>query len=199
MHPSKPLSSVGGEKPVLQAIVPSGLAGQGLRWIVASAILAILIGEATLSAWPGRDSANSLPLQQAVTRALDEDAASSRGRLVSARLTSGGDAIVEVVLRDLGDVQANRAAALADTLAIARALYQAPEPRPVNLTILGLAWRPSEVASYMPVLYASLPADRLVGRDWAQIRPDDLPSLVGVRWLPTGVCQAWHECGAASG
>ena len=183
----------------LEPLVPSGLAGQGLRWILASAILAILISEATLSAWPGRDSAKSLSLQQAVTHALDEDTTSSRGRLVSAKLTGGGDATVEVVLRDLGDVQANRAAALADTLAIARALYQAPEPRPVNLTVLGLAWRPSGGAGYMPILYASLPADRLVGRDWAQIRPDDLPSLAGVRWLPTGVCQAWHECGAASG
>jgi hypothetical protein len=55
-------------------------------------------------------------------------------------------------------------------------------------------WRASPSAEAIPVLYASMPADRLVGVDWDSIRRDDLHDLGVVRWLPTGVCQAWHDC-----
>ena len=65
------------------------------------------------------------------------------------------------------------------------------------MAVLGFAWRPSATSSSVPLLYASLPADRLVGRDWACVRPRDLPALGVVRWLPTGACQFWHECEGA--
>jgi hypothetical protein len=186
---------VDAQKMDLPAPMLSGVAGHGPFWnLAAAAIAIILMGAMTLSGWPRSDTVNSLLLQQAVAHALDETTPNSPGRLVSARLTGVGDATVEFVDRDLGDAQTNRTSALKDALAIARTLYQDPQPRLVNLTLLGLAWRPSATASYMPVLYASLPADRLVGHDWAQLKPDDLPRLAGVRWLPAGVCQAWHEC-----
>lgn len=198
-NPSNFMHIVGHAKPSAPARAPSELAGNALPTILAVATVIILIGAVTLVGSPHPDSTTSRSFQQAVAHALDENAPIARGRLVSATLIDGADATVEFVLRDDGDAPTNRAAALADTLAIARAVYQIPEPHLVDVTVVGLAWRPSAVAFYTPVLYASLPADRLVGRDWSQLRPDDLPSLAGVRWLPTGVCQAWHECGTPIG
>jgi len=36
-------------------------------------------------------------------------------------------------------------------------------------------------------------------RDWVAVRSTDLPTPGVVRWLPTGVCQAWRECGPPLG
>ena len=113
-----------------------------------------------------------------------------------ASTTFWGDVAVEFVVRDEGGADVNRAAAMADTLAIARAVYETSLVRPLNVTVLGLAAHPSPALDSVPVLYASLPADRLVGLDWTQARADDPSARAGVRWLPTGVCQAWHECAA---
>ena len=107
------------------------------------------------------------------------------------------DLSVEFIVRDRGDAPSGHAAALADALAIGRVVYQAEEPRPLHVTILGVAWDRSPTTSAVPVLYASLPADQSVGLDWAHAGAGDLPSLAGVRWLPTGVCRAWRECGAS--
>ena len=32
------------------------------------------------------------------------------------------------------------------------------------------------------------------GSTISRIHPDDLPNLGGVRWLPSGMCRAWHNC-----
>jgi hypothetical protein len=68
-----------------------------------------------------------------------------------------------------------------------------PAPRPANVTLLGV-WRHSAEAGIVRLLYASLPADRMVGLDWTRVEPDDLAALGAVRWLPSGVCEAWHNC-----
>jgi hypothetical protein len=39
-----------------------------------------------------------------------------------------------------------------------------------------------------------MPADRLAGRDWTGMRAEDLEKVGVVRWLPSGMCQAWNEC-----
>jgi hypothetical protein len=108
-------------------------------------------------------------------------------------MTVWGDLNIEYVLRDRGTAQANRAAALDDVLAITRGVYQAPEGRPLNVTLLGV-WRTSPSPRAVPVVYASMPADRLAGRDWTGMRAEDLENVGVVRWLPSGICQAWNEC-----
>jgi hypothetical protein len=104
-----------------------------------------------------------------------------------------GDLNIEFALRDEGAAQANRAAAMDDILAVTRAVYQASDPRPLNVTMIGV-WRASPSADQVPVVYASMPADRLVGRDWSSVRADDLEELGAVRWLPADVCEAWDDC-----
>lgn len=167
---------------------------------VAISAFAILTGVAMLSWWP--DSAADAPsaaLQQAVTDSLNQNGATTPARVVRMRMTGWGDLTIEFVLRDLGGAQQNRAAALADVLAIARAVYQTAPPRPVNLTELGV-WRSAVTGtSRVPVIYASLPADRLSGLDWTRVQPSVLFSIGVVRWLPAGICQAWHDCGANRG
>lgn len=180
---------------MVPATLPSGAAGRGPLWVLGGAIVLTILGMATLSDWQRPDSAHTQSLQQTVVYALDTNTPGFQGRLVRAVMTSKSDATVEFVLRDTGDTQTSRAAALSDTLAIARALYQVPQPGLIDVTLLGLAARPSPDTSYLPILYASLPADELVGRDWAALGPDELPRLVALRWLPTGLCQGWNECG----
>lgn len=140
----------------------------------------------------GFSPAAAVPMSSSVQQAL---AGAVPGRVVAATMTGWGDLTVEILLRDGGDARANRAAALSDALAIGRAVYQLPEPRPLNVTVLGLGRQNSPTARSLPALYASLNADRLVGRDWGQMRAEDLPTVAGVRWLPAGLCQAWGECG----
>ena len=70
-------------------------------------------------------------------------------------------------------------AALADALATGRAVYQLAEPRLLNVALLGVAWQESPSVHSLPALYASLTADRLVGRDWGQMRADDLATVAG--------------------
>jgi len=129
---------------------------------------------------------------------LRKEAPTTAGRLVRTGMSAWGDFSIEFVLRVEGDAAANRAMALEDMLAVASAVYEGPPPRPLNVTLLGV-WRPSATASTLPLLYASFPAERLVGLDWSRLQPDDLPTLGVVRCLPSGVCQAWHECGAGFG
>jgi len=174
-----------------------GLAGKDFLWILVMAVLMLFLGAMTLIRSPHPDSATSQAFYLAVARALDENTPMSRGRLVSATLTDDADATVEFVLRDGGgDGRENRPVALADILAIARAAYMVPEPRLVDVTVIGLAWRPSRLTTYTPVLYASLPADRLVELDWPRVGSSDVTALAGVRWFPRGLCRAWRECGA---
>jgi len=92
------------------------------------------------------------------------------------------------LIGDRRGAEVSRAAALADALAIVRGVYQAPAPRPLKVTLLGV-WRPSPTARATLLLYASLPADRLVGLDWTRVQSDNLATLGVVRWLPSGVCQ----------
>jgi enamine deaminase RidA (YjgF/YER057c/UK114 family) len=158
--------------------------------LVLSLGLLVLLSGGIPSASSDQGGATTAPLAQSVTRALGGDST----RVVRAGLTTWGDLSVEFVLRDADNAPASRAAALADTLAIGRAVYEGPEPRPLTVTLIGLAPLPAPAAGRVPVLYASLPADRLSGLDWTRVSPDDLPVLAGVRWLPTGVCQAWDEC-----
>jgi hypothetical protein len=174
---------------------PTGLVGKGLLWILA---LVILTGGAVLAGWSGPAAAPSVALQQAVAQSLTDGRPNTPERLVHASMTAWGDLTIEFVLREPGGAHANRAAALADALAVARAVYQAPAPRPLDVTLLGV-WRPSPQASPVPLLYASLPADRLVGLDWTRVRPEDLATRAMVRWLPAGLCRAWHDCGAGPG
>lgn len=164
---------------------------EGRHFLLAAA--AVIVLAAGLSGGAGPDSAANSYQQQAVARVLTDSSGTS-GRLVRARITPWNELSIEFTVRDDGDIPANRAAALADALAVARAIYNSPEPRPLNVTVLGLAPSTSSVASSVPVLYASLPADQLVGLDWTAVEPGDLSALGGVRWLPNGVCQAWHDC-----
>ena len=178
------------------ALVPGGPLGASLLAILT---LMVLVLGARGTGLPGGDSADTVRLQGIVARALGDNPNSTDGRLVRARLTAWGDATVEFVLQDHGAAQANRSAAMADALAIVRAVYQAPSPLPLNVTLFGLASRPSPTAGREAVLYVSAPADRLAGLDWIRLQPDDLRVLVGPRWLPAGLCQAWGECEAAVG
>jgi hypothetical protein len=141
-----------------------------------------------------QDRPLSLPVEQSVTRALDEDAMRTPGRLIGAKTTGWGDVTVEFVVTDEGSVQASRAAAMNDALAIVRAIYKAPDLRPFNVTVLGVALQTSAKNDYAPVLYAALPADRVVGRDWTGVAQEDLAVLGAVRWFPAGMCQAWRHC-----
>jgi hypothetical protein len=172
-------------------LAPIALEGKYLLLAGAAA----LVLAAGLSGWPGPDSAANPYLQQAVARVLTDSSGTS-GRLVRARVTPWNELSIEFTVRDDGDGPANRAAAMADALAVARAVFESPEPRPLNVTVLGLAPSTSAVADPVPVLYASMPADRLVGLDWTAVGPGDLSALGGMRWLPNGVCQAWHDCAA---
>jgi hypothetical protein len=173
------------------ALLATGLPGTGLFFILALAILAV---GSTLAARAGAGVANDLSFQQAVIRALDARTSDGSARLVRASTTFWGDVAVEFVLRDEGGADVSRAAAMADSVAIARAVYETPQVRPLNVTVLGLAANPSPAVGSVPVLYASWPADRLVGLDWRRVWGEDASALAGVRWLPAGVCQAWHEC-----
>lgn len=164
-----------------------------LVWILVL-VLASLGVAATSGWWPGEETSVSLPVEESVKRALDLDAAHTAGRLLSTKSTAWGDVTVEFVLTDQGNVRANRAAAMADAVAIMRAVYMTPGARPLNVTLLGVALRSSAQGSYVPVLYAALPADQMVATDWARLPTDDLVSVPAVRWLPTGTCLAWGEC-----
>jgi hypothetical protein len=162
--------------------------------------LAILIVSVMLAGWPGADTAPDPALQQSLAQSLGHDAFDSPERLVRTTTTVSGDLMIEFVLVARDNAPASRVAALADVLALVGGVYrdQATTPRPLNVTLLGV-WRPSSTASTVPVLYASLPADRLVGLDWTRVQPGDLATLGVVRWLPSGVCRAWHDCGAGVG
>jgi hypothetical protein len=113
-------------------------------------------------------------------------------------MTAWGDLNIEFSVRNPGDADVDRAATLDDVLAMTRAVYSLPRPRPLNVTMIGV-WRASPSDRAVPVLYASMPADRLYGLDWNGIRGDDLHELGVVRWLPAGVCQAWRDCGKGLG
>ena len=164
-------------------------------WIL---MLAILTVGVMLAGWPGAATAPSSALQRAVGESLSESGFDTSERLVRTSMTATGDFMIEFAVREQSEARVGRAEALADGLAIVRAVYQAPAPRPLNVTLLGV-WQASPRASTVPLLYASLPADRLVGLDWSQVQPDDLATLGVVRWLPTAVCQAWHDCAADPG
>jgi hypothetical protein len=169
------------------------IALDGRYFLLAAAAVLVLV--AGLSGWPGADRAANPYLQQTLARVLTDSSGTS-GRLVGAHVTPWDDLSIEFTVRDDADIPANRAAAMADALAVVRAVYEWPEARPLNVTVLGLAPSTSSVANPVPVLYASLSADRLVGLDWTTLEPDDLSALGGVRWLPNGVCQAWRDCAA---
>ncbi len=158
--------------------------------------VAILIAGAALVGWPGPAHDVSPELQQRVTRSLSQDEPASSGRLLRTSMTAQGDVEIEFVLLEHGDAGVNRTAALADVVSIVRAVYEAPGPRPITVTLLGVA-RLAPTADPVPVLYASLPADRLVGQDWTQLQPGDLDGFGVVRWLPAGQCKAWGECETA--
>jgi hypothetical protein len=160
--------------------------------------LGLLTIAALLSGWPSQPSQPSAGLERDVSDSLVDDTPNSPTRLVGANMTGWGDLNIEFALRDRGVAHANRVAALDDLLAVTRAVYQASDPLPLNVTLIGV-WRTKPSANAVPVLYASMPADRLVGRDWTTVRPDDLQKLGVVRWLPAGLCQAWHDCGAGPG
>jgi hypothetical protein len=149
----------------------------GLVGVMAALLLTLSTG--LLARSPDVDSADGQRLQQTIAGALGEDA--------RVTLTGWGDLWVEFALREASNARTNTDQALADTLTIARAVYTGSEPRPATITVVGLA-------SGVPVLYASLPADRLIGLDWSRLQPQDLPRVAGVRWLSGGMCQAWHEC-----
>ena len=172
---------------------PDHLLANGAVLILMLATLPVGI---MLAGWLDRATAPSAAVERAVRENLGQSADTSE-RLVRTSMTASGDLMVEFVVRDQSGAQGSRGAALADVLAIVRGVYQAPAPRPLNVTLLGV-WRPSPTVSSVPLLYASLPADRLVGLDWTRVQPDDLATLGAVRWLPTGVCQAWHDCGPAA-
>ena len=53
--------------------------------------------------------------------------------------------MIEFVVGEQRETPANRAAALADSLAMVRSVYQALAPRPLNVTLLGV-WRLSPIA-----------------------------------------------------
>jgi hypothetical protein len=185
--------------PAARVLANKGRAGRNVLWIVIGAVLVLVTGAITLVGSPPPDSASSRALHVAVGRALDDNSPMSRGRLVRATLTDNADATVEFVVSDgSGDLVANRQGALADIVAIARAAYALPEARLVDVTVIGLASAPSALTPYTPVLYASVPAERFMGRDWTRVASTDVPALVGVRWLPSGQCRAWHDCGATS-
>jgi hypothetical protein len=162
--------------------------------------LAILIVSVLFAGWPGVDAAPDPAQQQSLAQSLGHDAFETPARLVRTSTTVSGYLMIEFVLVARDNAQASRMAALADVLALVGRVYQDPAttPRPLNVTLLGV-WRPSSTASTVPVLYASLPADRLVGLDWTHVQPGDLATLGVVRWLPSGVCRAWHDCGPSVG
>lgn len=130
MTPPSPVPGSAAETPGRPAIVLNRAARHFLNWNLVSATfmtITILV-EAVLLLGRGTDPAASLSVQQAVTQALDSNTPGAPGRLISAKLTGSRDATVEFVLTDRDDGQANRAAALADVLAIARALYAIRDP-----------------------------------------------------------------------
>jgi hypothetical protein len=166
-----------------------GMPGYGAHFILG---LVIVVAGAALVWSFGSASAPSPAFERAALSSLSAAAPSVSNRLVKVSTTGWGDFTVQFVLREDGRPADNRAAALADVEAIARAVYQTPEP-PLNMTILGV-WSPAPNAATVPLVYASLPADRLVGLDWRAVQPEDLERLGAVRWLSSGLCQAWHEC-----
>jgi hypothetical protein len=179
-----------------EAVGLDGRTGNVLLWALA---LAIMASGAIIAGWPSPATAPSLAVQQAVVASLTEARPNAPDRLVHASVTARGDLRIEFILREPGGAEANRAAALADALAVARAVYQTPAtPRPLNLTLLGVS-AAGVGPSPLSVLYASLPADRLVGLDWTRVQAEDLATLAVVRWLPAGLCHAWHDCRAIRG
>ena len=101
-----------------------------------------------------------------------------------------GNLSIEFVLRDLGGAKANRAAALADTLAITRAVHQTPAQRPLNVTLLGV-WRSS-------------PSDSSVPQCTLHCLPIVWLNSTGVRcnpmiWLPSGQCAGGPQVAARRG
>ena len=168
------------------------------RALVAFVGIGILIMAALLSGWPSPSSAPTPVIERAVAASLNDGALDAPTRLLRTEMTAWGDLNIEFALRDRSAAPGYRVAALADVLAVVQAVYEAPEPRPINVTLIGV-WRDGSSSEYVPALYASMPADKLVGRDWAGLRADDLATVGVVRWLSTGVCPAWGECGPAFG
>ena len=140
------------------------------------------------------DATDAADLRQALVSALGPGHSDTSERLIRVAMPFNGDAGVEFLARDQGSAQANRMAALTDALAIARAVYEQPVRRPLNLTIIGRAKGPWAGADPVAVVYVSAPSDRLVGLNWSRVRPENLPELASLRWLPNGLCVAWQAC-----
>jgi len=166
------------------------------RKLFAILVPATLTMALMLFGWPNHSSPSSPGLQDAIAESLVRDTPGTPDRLVRAQMTDWGDLNVEFVLRDRPEAQSARAAALDDILVVTHAVYQTPERRPLNLTLIG-EWRDSASATARPVVYASMPADQFVGRDWTALRTVDVERLGVVRWLPAGLCQAWNDCVAS--
>jgi hypothetical protein len=168
--------------------------------IVLSLALIVLGSLALVIGWHGNNESISSAYDQTIEGALGDDPATHQSRLIQTSETAWSDLNVEFMLRDEGNTRANRSAAMHDVLNLARTVYGSDTQRPpLSLTVLGFAARSASVESRVPILYASVPADRWNMREWMQFGVDELESRSSVRWLPIGLCEAWQECALGDG
>lgn len=173
--------------------------GAGLSMAALVIALLILLAARGLNR-PAADFPANANVSARVAAALDPpDARRGAARLQEVSSDLLGDVTITFALLDAGHAEANHEAAIADTLAIFRAVYTSPERyRGGMVTVLGTSPDLRAGGSpAMPVLYASLPADLASGVNWARLSPAEFEAVATLRWMPAAMCQAWEVCGKA--
>lgn len=123
---------------------------------------------------------DATPIRRAITAVLDPSAKRPTMRLPRVSIDATGDLTVVFALRDEGSFEGIRTAALTDALAILRAVYRSPSAAYVRTaTVIGtFSITGPRGPREMPVLRAVLSAERASHLDWANVRPEQLPTLV---------------------
>jgi len=114
-------------------------------------------------------------------------AATGRGvpRFTRVALDPTGDLTVIFKVESATTIPGLRAAAIADELALLRAIYHSPAAGHVRTTTVVGTYSISQGESTreLPIVRATLTAKRAARIDWATLRPDQLPNVVDDWWL----------------
>jgi hypothetical protein len=159
-----------------------------LATLAVGSILTTLVSSGpALAAPPGQEIADASQLREAIMASIDPQSDRDAVRVPRATVDPSGDVTVVFALRSEGDdPAATHATALADTLAILRAVYQSAEADRVSTaTVIGTypVQGKQGTVRELPVLRAVLSAARANQLDAAELSPEDVPPLLDAWWL----------------